>query len=76
MKRVMQTVLSEVELRAVKSRGERARRSAIAFSPNQQGLVVVARRTPRAAGAPQDADGGHPRGAWQRGVQAAATTTT
>jgi cytochrome P450 family 135 len=53
MKRVMQTVLSEVELRAVQSRGERARRSAIAFSPNQQGLVMVTRRTPGTATAPK-----------------------
>jgi cytochrome P450 len=53
MKRVMQAVLSEVELRAVQSRGEQARRSAIAFSPNQQGLVMVTRRMPGTATAPK-----------------------
>lgn len=60
MKRVLQAVLSEVELGAVESRDERARRSAIAFSPNQQGLVMVTRRTPGMAGAPEPADGERP----------------
>jgi cytochrome P450 len=46
MKRVVQTVLSEVELEAVESRGERMQRSAIAFSPDQHSLVVSKPRTP------------------------------
>jgi len=44
MKRVIQTVMSEVELRAVASRSERARRSSVAFAPGQQAQVMVARR--------------------------------
>jgi cytochrome P450 family 135 len=46
MKRVMRTVLTEVELRAVESRGERIARGAIAFSPDQHSLVVSKPRTP------------------------------
>lgn len=41
MKRVLRTVLSEVRLRPVDTRSERARRSAIAFSPDRRGLVVA-----------------------------------
>jgi cytochrome P450 len=41
MKRVVRTVLEEVELRPVESRSERVSRSAIAFSPAQHGLVVA-----------------------------------
>lgn len=40
MKRVLRTVLEEVELHPVESRGERVTRGAIAFSPAQHGLVV------------------------------------
>lgn len=41
MKRVLRTVLSEVHLHPVDARSERARRSAIAFSPDRRGLVVA-----------------------------------
>jgi cytochrome P450 len=46
MKRVVRTVLEEVELKPVESRSERVSRSAIAFSPAQHGLVVAKPRTP------------------------------
>jgi cytochrome P450 len=41
MKRVLRTVFSEVDLRAVESRAERMRKSAISFSPDRSGLVVA-----------------------------------
>jgi cytochrome P450 len=41
MKRVLRTVLSEVELRPVESRAERMRKSAISFSPDRRGLVIA-----------------------------------
>jgi cytochrome P450 family 135 len=41
MKRVLRTVLEEVELEPVESRSERVTRAAIAFSPAQHGLVVA-----------------------------------
>lgn len=41
MKRVLRTVLEEVELEPVESQGERVTRGAIAFSPAQHGLVVA-----------------------------------
>jgi cytochrome P450 family 135 len=44
MKRVIQTVLSEVELRAASSRSERAMRSSVSFAPGQHALVAVTRR--------------------------------
>jgi cytochrome P450 len=46
MKRVLRTVLSEVNLRPADSDSERARRSAISFSPDKRGRVVAAPRTP------------------------------
>lgn len=46
MKRVVRTVLEEVELKPVESRSERVTRAAIAFSPAQHGLVVAKPRTP------------------------------
>jgi cytochrome P450 len=46
MKRVLRTVLSEVELRPVDSDSERARRSAISFSPDKRARVVAEPRTP------------------------------
>lgn len=46
MKRVVRTVLEEVELTPVESRSERVSRAAIAFSPAQHGLVVARPRTP------------------------------
>jgi cytochrome P450 len=41
MKRVVRTVLEEVELKPVESRSEKVTRAAIAFSPAQHGLVVA-----------------------------------
>jgi cytochrome P450 family 135 len=41
MKRVLRTVLEEVELSPVESRSERVTRAAIAFSPAEHGLVVA-----------------------------------
>lgn len=46
MKRVVRTVLEEVELKPVESRSERVTRAAIAFSPAQHGLVVAKPRIP------------------------------
>ncbi len=46
MKRVLRTVLEEVELQPVESRAERVTRGAIAFSPAQHGLVMAKPRTP------------------------------
>jgi cytochrome P450 len=45
MKRVLRTVLSEVELRPVGGHSERATRSAIAFSPDKRTRVVAEPRT-------------------------------
>jgi cytochrome P450/chorismate mutase len=41
MKRVLRTVLEEVELEPVESRGEQISRAAISFSPASHGLVVA-----------------------------------
>jgi cytochrome P450 family 135 len=49
MKRVLRTVLSEVELRPADSDSEHARRSAISFSPDKRGRVVAEPRTPTPA---------------------------
>jgi cytochrome P450 len=46
MKRVLRTVLAEVELEPVASAGERISRAAISFSPADHGLVVVKPLTP------------------------------
>jgi cytochrome P450 len=46
MKRVLRTVLSEVNLYPADDDSERARRSAISFSPDKRGRVVVEPRTP------------------------------
>jgi cytochrome P450 family 135 len=52
MKRVVGTVLEEVELRPIESRSEPVRKSAISYSPGRRGLVeVVRRRAGPAAGA-------------------------
>lgn len=48
MKRVLRTVLEEVELEPVESRSERITRAAIAFSPAEHGLVVARPRTAQA----------------------------
>jgi cytochrome P450 len=55
MKRVLQTVLGEVELSAAEPRSERVRRRAIAFSPQHGGRVVVTRRRRSVTPAPQAA---------------------
>jgi cytochrome P450 len=47
MKRVLRIVLETTELRPVEASGERARKSAISFSPDQKGLVIA---EPRAGG--------------------------
>ena len=53
MKRVMQTVLQEVELGAAPSGGsQRATRSSVAFAPGDQAPVIVKRRTSGMATAP------------------------
>jgi cytochrome P450 len=49
MKRVLRTVLSEVDLRPADVDSERARRSAISFSPDKRGRVVAEPRTPAPA---------------------------
>ncbi|HYG96601.1 MAG TPA: cytochrome P450 [Solirubrobacterales bacterium] len=41
MKRVLRIVLTSTELRAVENTAERARKSAISFSPDQKGLVIA-----------------------------------
>ena len=50
MKRVLRIVLETTELRAVESGGERARKSAISFSPDQKGLVIAEPRETEPAG--------------------------
>lgn len=47
MKRVLRTVLAEVDLRPADDRFERMRKSAISFSPDRRALVIA---EPRAAG--------------------------
>jgi len=47
MKRIIQTVLTEVDLRAGTAGSERATRSSIAFVPDQSAMVIATRRTPR-----------------------------
>jgi cytochrome P450 len=56
MKRVLRTVLSEVELRPADSDSERARRSAISFSPDKRGRVVAEPRTPVPVAVPQPSE--------------------
>ncbi|HET9197243.1 MAG TPA: cytochrome P450 [Solirubrobacterales bacterium] len=50
MKRVLRIVFETTELRAVESGGERARKSAISFSPDQKGLVIAEPRETEPAG--------------------------
>ncbi|MGN6257309.1 MAG: cytochrome P450 [Solirubrobacterales bacterium] len=52
MKRVLRLVLETTELRAVESTGERARKSAISFSPDQKGLVIAEPRETEPAAPP------------------------
>jgi cytochrome P450 len=49
MKRVLRTVIAEVELRPADDRFEQMRKSAISFSPDQRALVIA---EPRPAGQP------------------------
>jgi cytochrome P450 family 135 len=58
MKRVLRTVLSEVELRPADTDSEHARRSAISFSPDKRGRVVVEPRT--STPAPAEAESWQP----------------
>jgi len=46
MKRVLRTVLGEVDLRPADSDSEHARRSAISFSPDRRGRVIAEPRAP------------------------------
>jgi cytochrome P450 len=46
MKRVLQTVLRELELHPVEQRSERVARSSIAFVPDRRALAVLTRRAP------------------------------
>jgi cytochrome P450 family 135 len=50
MKRVLRIVLETTDLRAVESGAERARKSAISFSPDQKGLVIAEPRETEPAG--------------------------
>ena len=50
MKRVLRIVLESTELRAVEDDAERARKSAIAFAPDQKGLVIAEPRETEPAG--------------------------
>jgi cytochrome P450 len=52
MKQVIATVVSEVDLRAVEPRSERARKSAIAFVPHRHALVIATPRQRAADPAP------------------------
>jgi cytochrome P450 len=51
MKRVLNTVLSEVELRPQEELSERVARSSIAFAPGRQARAVITDRAPAMAGA-------------------------
>jgi cytochrome P450 len=59
MKRVIGTVLGEVELRPAQPRSERVARSSIAFVPDRRALAVLVRRLPAGVRAP--GSGGAPR---------------
>jgi cytochrome P450 family 135 len=50
MKRVLRVVLQSTELRAADEGAERARKSAISFSPDQKGLVIAEPREAEPAG--------------------------
>ena len=50
MKRVLRIVLETTDLRAVENDAERARKSAISFSPDQKGLVIAEPRETEPAG--------------------------
>jgi cytochrome P450 family 135 len=46
MKRVIQTVLSEVDLQPAESRSEGAARSSVSFVPDGGAMVIATRRRP------------------------------
>jgi cytochrome P450 len=50
MKRVLRIVLETTELRPVEDSGERARKSAISFAPDQKGMVIAEPRETDTAG--------------------------
>jgi cytochrome P450 len=50
MKRVLRIVLTSTDLRTVENTAERARKSAISFSPDQKGLVIAEPRETEPAG--------------------------
>jgi cytochrome P450 family 135 len=50
MKRVLRIVLETTDLRTVETGGERARKSAISFAPDQQGMVISEPRETEPAG--------------------------
>jgi cytochrome P450 len=50
MKRVLRIVLETTDLRTVETGGERARKSAISFAPDQKGLVIAEPRETEPAG--------------------------
>jgi cytochrome P450 len=52
MKRVIQTVLNEVELRPAASRSEGAARSSVSFAPDGGATVIATRRRPAGVGLP------------------------
>jgi cytochrome P450 family 135 len=52
MKRVLRTVLTEVDLRPADDRTERMRKSAISFSPDQSGKVIAEPRAAASADSP------------------------
>ena len=56
MKRVLRTVLSEVELRPADEDSERARRSAISFSPDRRARVIAEPCTPVPAVVPEPSE--------------------
>jgi cytochrome P450 len=56
MKRVLQTVLHDVELRPVERRSERVARSSIAFVPDRRALAVAVRRAPAKIVEPQSTE--------------------
>ncbi|HET6571692.1 MAG TPA: cytochrome P450 [Solirubrobacterales bacterium] len=61
MKRVLRTVLSEVELRPADEDSERARRSAISFSPDRRARVIAEPRTPFPAAVPEPSEPWQPK---------------
>lgn len=61
IKRVLRTVLAEVDLRPADADSEHARRSAISFSPDKRGRVIAEPRTPAPDPDPERAKRWQPR---------------